>query len=243
MHTRATVADAPEARDTRAAERYLGSLLLIGTVVLGVCAALHPMLPDAIDQQLRVMAATPYWRAIHVGMLAGSALVMAGVWTRVIGDRSGHRAALAIVMLCIIAGLASNALNVAYMAHTGTRSAARFATGDTTAPGAFAAGHAVSLAAAAAGNVLVALGALALGVIEARDPHRPRWVAALAWIAGIGGITGVLAFDPASRGAVAGVALFGGWSVATGILAWRTPGPRSSAGRARAASAAPAGPL
>jgi len=120
---------------------------------------------------------------------------------------------------------------VAFMAGRGPAMATRMASSDSAAVQVFAASHAASLTAAGIGNLLVALGCAALGWIEWRDPTRPRWFAGLAWLAAVGGVLGVLFFDPASRAAVAGVALFIVWSVATGGLVLlssrqRRPWPR-----------------
>jgi uncharacterized membrane protein YhaH (DUF805 family) len=71
------------------------------------------------------------------------------------------------------------------------------------------------------GNLIVALGALALGSAEWQDAARPRWLAALAWVAAAGGLVGVVFFDEASRLTLAAIALLSGWQVATAVRALR----------------------
>jgi hypothetical protein len=203
----------------RVLDRYLAVLLLAGALLLGTAAAFHPTLPPDAAGQMQVMAGTSHWRIIHIAMLAGSGLTIAGIWLRVDIDGSGQRVLLRAALATIAVGIVLNAANVGFMAGPGAAMATPLASRDTARVGAFAADHAASLAAAGWGNLMVALGCAALGWIEWRDPTRPRWTAGLAWLATVGGIVGVLLFDPASREAVAGVALFVVWSAATGAMA------------------------
>ena len=215
----------------------LAVLLLVGTALLGVGAVLHPVLTGRAADDLRLMATTSGWRTIHLVMLAGSGLVIVGIWVRLIdgsalrtlsGD-SSHRAPLpsilaAIAALGVIAlGLAINALNIAYMAGSGTHLAAMYQAGSADVGALFEATHPIGLMAARFGNFIVALGALALGWVEWQDASRPRWLAWLAWIAAAGGFVGVFFFNEASRVALAAVALLSGWEVATAVRALRKP--------------------
>ena len=202
--------------------RLLAIALLLGTALLGVGAALHPMLAGDAAAQLRTISATPYWRSLHLAMLAGSGLVIAGVWVRLVTDR-GSSSPLVAALALITVGVAINALDIAFMAGSGTRMAALFASGQTAVQSVFDATHPIGLMAARFGNFIVALGALALGLIESRDPMRPRWLAWLAWLAAAGGFIGVLFFDEASRFALAAVALLSGWEIATAVRALRAP--------------------
>ena len=206
-------------------DRTLAVALLAGTVLLGVGAAAHPVLVGDAATQLRLIAATPYWRAIHLTMLAGSALIAAGVWVRIVDGPSptgardvGWTAALAALALVAL-GVCINALNIAYMAGAGTHMAALFARGHEEMATVFDATHPIGLMAARFGNFIVGLGALALGWAEWQDAGRPRWLAALAWVAGAGGLVGVAFFDESSPLTVAAVALLSGWMVATGVRA------------------------
>ena len=201
--------------------RLLAIALLLGTALLGAGAVLHPMLAGDAAAQLRTIADTPHWRTLHLVMLAGSGLVMVGVWVRLLTDRSGVPAPIVAALAVIVAGLASNALNIAFMAGSGTHMAALFANGRPDMQNVFEATHPIGLMAARFGNFLVALGAAALGWIEWRDETRPRWLAWLAWIAAVGGLVGVLFFDEASRVALAAVALLSAWEVATAVRAIR----------------------
>ncbi len=215
--------------------RTLAVALLLGMILLGYGAAVHPMLAGAPESQLRTIAETPHWRTMHLLMLAGSGLLVAGVWVRLLTDRvavgagpaapagTSFNAPLVAALALIALGLAINALNIAFMAGAGTHMAAEFAAGRVEVAPLFDATHPIGLVAARFGNFIVALGALALGWVESQDPSRPRWLAWLAWAAAAGGFFGVIFFDEASRIALAAVALLSGWELATALIALRTP--------------------
>ncbi len=203
----------------------LAVTLLAGTALLGAGAALHPVLVGDAGSQLRIIAATPHWRTLHLVMLAGSALVAAGVWVRVVDrlvftvGRDASAAPVLAALALIVVGICLNALNIAYMAGAGWHMAALFVQGRSEMASVFEATHPIGLMAARFGNLVVALGALALGWAEWHDDARPRWVAALAWAAAGGGLFGVIFFDEASPLTLAAVALLSGWQVATAVRA------------------------
>jgi hypothetical protein len=203
-------------------DRYLAILLVAGGFLLCIAAAFHPTLPSDAPGQMQVMAATPHWRMIHLAFLAGSGLTIAGLPLRVDIDASGRLTLLRVTLAIIAVGIALNAVNVAFMAGPGAAMAMQSRGPDPAAAEAFAGRHTSSLLAAEIGNLMVAGGCAMLGWIEWRDPPRPRWMAVLAWFAAVGGVLGVALFDPASRGAVAAVALFVVWSFATGALYLRS---------------------
>ncbi len=120
-------------------------------------------------------------------------------------------AALAIISV----GEAVNALNTAYMANSGLRLARAFAGGDAMAAALYDATHPTGLMYARFGNLLVALGAIVLGAAEWEAESGSYLVAALAWVAALGGLVGVLAFDESSRMILGAVALLSGWQVVT----------------------------
>jgi hypothetical protein len=210
----------------------LASALLLGMILLGYGAAVHPVLAGPAADQLRTIAETTHWRTMHLLMLAGSGLLIAGVWVRLVTDRpaddatSGARALnapLLIALALIALGLAINPLTIGYMAGAGTLMAEQFAAGRAELAAVFDATHPIGLVAARFGNFLVALGAVVLGWAEWQDPTRPRWLAWLAWAAAAGGFVGVLFFNEASRAALAAVALLSGWELATAVRTFRAP--------------------
>jgi hypothetical protein len=201
----------------------LAIALLVGTVLLGIGAAVHPVLVGDAAAQLRLIASTPHWRALHLAMLAGSALIAGGVWVRLVdrpaapGARDAAGAAAIAALALVAVGVCLNALNIAYMAGAGWHMAALFGQGETAMRDVFEATHPIGLMAARFGNLVVALGAIVLGWAEWQDAARPRWLAGLAWVAGAGGLVGVVFFDEASPLTLAAVALLSGWMVATGV--------------------------
>jgi len=215
--------------EQRSATRLLAVALLLGAAVVATGAAMHPMLAGDAATQLRTIAGDPHWRGLHLAMLAGSALVIAGVWTRLLdrppeftvsgGDVAGSSRMLIGALVLVSIGLTVNALNIAFMAGAGWRMAARFQQGDPAIATLFDLTHPIGLVAARFGNAIVALGALVLGVAERRESD--RWLPALAWVAAVGGTIGVVFFDESSRAALAAVALLTGWEVAVAIRALR----------------------
>lgn len=199
--------------------RSLALLLLVGAALLAAGVVAHPMLPMDASAQLGVIERTPHWRTIHLIMIAGSGLLIAGVWTR-LGVAVGEPPVILLAALAVITiGLALNASNIEFMARVGAVDASRFAAGDVGVVHHFAAGHLAAVDRARTGNLLVALGCLALGWVEWRDPARSRWFAVLAWVASIGGLIGVAIFQPGSPGQLTAVASFLAWGIATAVVA------------------------
>jgi hypothetical protein len=196
---------------------FLAVALLAGTALHGVGAILHPVLAGDGATQLRTIADTAHWRTLHLAMLAGSGLIVVGVWVRLVDDRAFVRAPLVAALTVVSVGVAINALNVAYMAGAGWHMATRFAAGDAAMVPLFDATHPIGLMAARFGNLIIALGAIPLGWGEWRDAEPRRLDAALAWMAAIGGLVGATFFAESSRVALAAVALLSGWQLVTAI--------------------------
>src|SRR5581483_7665182 len=132
----------------------LAVLLLAGTAVLGVGAAFHPMLAGDAAAQLQTIASTPYWRVLHLAMLAGSGLVMAGIWVRLLTNGTTP-APLVAALAIVTVGVALNALNIVFMAGSGTHMAALFANGRYDMQSVFEATHPIGLMSARFGNFVV----------------------------------------------------------------------------------------
>lgn len=195
--------------------RPLAILLLIGTVLLGAGAALHPILPHEPAEQLRLIAATWYFRPIHLAMLAGSALIVLGVWTRALmgTPTTPLLPALALVSL----GYCFNAIDIAFMAGAGTHLATVAKSGATEASLLFDSLHRVGLMTARFGNLLVSLGALLLANVERREYPASRWPARLALLAGGIGLFCVVSFNESSLLILAAVTLMAGWQAVTAV--------------------------
>jgi hypothetical protein len=200
--------------------RPLAIALLAGTVLLGVGALFHPMLPADVPGQLRLIASTWYFRPVHLAMLAGSALLIAGVWTRGLIAGSQRDASLVMALALVCLGLSFNAIDIAFMGNAGWDMATRYVAGETEVAPLFDALHRFGLTTARFGNCLVALGALVLGFIERRDEGSPRWLAWLAWLAAAGGLLGIL-MPESSLLILTAVTLLPAWCVGVGVWALR----------------------
>jgi hypothetical protein len=198
--------------------RILAGALLLGTVGLGVAALAHPVLRGDAASHLAHIAESGHWRAVHLGMLACTALVMTGIWVRLVvhlGEPGPLIAALAVITV----GMAIHSLNIAYMTGTGWQLATRFAAGEEEFMAAlYDTTHPIGLMASRYGNFVIAMGAGVLGWVEWRDGTTPVWLAWLAWAAaGVGAVAAAVAFE-GTLWIFAAVALLSLWQVATG---WR----------------------
>jgi hypothetical protein len=205
--------------------RPLAFALLAGTLLLGVGAAFHPMLPADVPGQLKMIAATWYFRPVHLAMLAGSALLIAGVWARGLIPQSRRDASLIMALALICLGLCFNAIDIAFMGNAGWHMASQYQAGDASVAPLFEALHRFGLTTARFGNCLVALGALALGFIERGDPLSPRWLAWLAWIVAAGGLCGAMLVPESSLLTLTAVTLLPLWCV--GVAVWALRGGES----------------
>ena len=203
--------------------RLFAIALLVGTSLMGVGAAMHPILTGDAATQLRTIAETAYFRPLHLAMLTGSGLLILGIWTRAL-DRSASAPAPLVAALGLISlGICFNAIDIAFMAGAGAHMATATLAGGADMSSLFDALHMFGLMTARFGNFLVALGALVLGWVERHDAASPRWMAWLAWIAGGSGLIGVVFFPEASLVILTAVTLLSGWQVATAIRALRAP--------------------
>jgi len=195
--------------------RSLAIALLVGTALLGAGAMLHPILPHDPSAQLRLIAETWYFRPIHLAMLAGTALIIVGIWTRALiaPPSPALLAGLALVSL----GLCFNAIDIAFMANAGTNLAVLAQAGRAEMGTLFDSLHRVGLMTARFGNFLVALGAILLAWVERQDTPSTPWPSRLAWIAGLVGLFCVICFPEASLLILAAVTLLSGWQVATAV--------------------------
>jgi len=199
----------------------LAVALLAGTALHGIGALLHPMLAGDGATQLRTIADMAHWRTLHLAMLAGSGLIVAGVWVRLVDDRAFVRPPLVAALALVSTGVAINALNIAYMSGAGWHMAAQFAAGDASMVPLFDATHPIGLMAARFGNFIIALGALVLGWAEWHDAEPRKLDALLAWITSLGGSVGAVFFHESSRIALAAIALLSAWQVVTALRAIR----------------------
>ncbi len=212
--------------------RTLSVALLAGTVLLAGGAAMHPILSGNGSMELGMIGGMPIWRTMHLCMLAGTGLIVAGMWVRLIGVPASTttNAAVTAALAIITVGIALDAVNTTFMAGPAWRMAHALAAGDTSVTREFELMHPVGLMTARFGNYLIALGALLLGAAEWMTVGRPRWLAVLAWIAGVGGLVGVIFFDESRPEMLGAVSLLCGWQVGAAIVALGSPRPAEQKG-------------
>ncbi|HXE57917.1 MAG TPA: hypothetical protein VNK43_07945 [Gemmatimonadales bacterium] len=197
--------------------RPLAALLVLGTLIVAAAGLVHPRLMGGGARQLATIAASPHWRAVHLGLLAGTGLVIAGIWSQAFRyprDAGGEllRVGLAVVSI----GLAIHALNIVYMTGAGHAMAGFHAAGDGGMATLFDATHPIGLMAARFGNYLIAIGAMLLGWASTRAGVDPPWVGGLAWLAGVGGLVAVALAHESTQYILAPAALLIGWQLAAG---------------------------
>ncbi len=196
--------------------RILAGALIAGTAALGLAAVLHPVLQGDAANHLRIIADAGHWRAVHLGMLACTALVIAGLWARLLVHQ-GPPAPLVAALAVIAIGLAIHSLNIAYMAGAGWQLATRYAAGDAAMAAVYDVTHPIGMMASRYGNFIIALGAMALGWVEWKDRSTPPVLAYLAWAAAAGGLIGVALFHESSPAIFGAVAILSLWQVVTGV--------------------------
>src|SRR5512140_896001 len=65
--------------------RALALALLAGTLLLAGGAAMHPILSGNGSMELGMIGGMPIWRVMHLCMLGGTGLIVAGIWVRFVG--------------------------------------------------------------------------------------------------------------------------------------------------------------
>jgi hypothetical protein len=194
--------------------RILAALLLVGSALLIVCSAAHPILPLTGQGDLARIQATPYWHSIHVGLLYGTGLILAGIWCRWLGAEGTERAGLTVGFVVFSLGQVLNGVNIAYMTGAGTVFAELGRSGAPVA-GLYEATHASAVMAGRLAGFLVALAAGLVAMTTARNPTEPRGLVAIAWIAcGAGLIGNALAppGHPIMLTSIGVMALWQGWT-------------------------------
>lgn len=186
---------------------------------------MHPILHGDGSMELGMIGSMPIWRTMHLCMLAGTGLIVIGIWVRLVGAPAHASTNLAVIaaLTIITVGIALDSLNTTFMAGPAWRMASALTAGDAAVTRQFELMHPVGLMAARFGNYLIALGAILLGAVEWMTVGRPRWLAVLAWIAAAGGLVGVIFFDETTPEMLGAVSLLCGWQVGAAIVALRTP--------------------
>ncbi|MEP6573804.1 MAG: hypothetical protein ABJD11_13960 [Gemmatimonadota bacterium] len=216
-------AEEKAAHAPRGVRVLLALLLLSGTVLFGIGAALHPHLTGSSEAQLAMISGTQHWRGIHLALVSGSVLVMCGGWSYFLRERPFAAPGVVVMALVLFTvGHAINALNTIYMTGAGATIAELNAAGTPGMAALYSATHPFGLVAARAGNFIVAISALLLGWVGTR-PGEPRWLGMLAWISGVAGLVAVLSLREDNPLILLPVALLCLWQVGVVLLVLREP--------------------
>jgi hypothetical protein len=196
--------------------RGLAGLLLLGSILLIACSALHPILPLTAAGDLALIQTTSHWRAIHVGLLYGTGLVIAGIWCRWCVAEDRERAGLTVAFIVLGIGQALNGVNIGYMTGAGTLFAGMAREGaDVTAV--YQATHLSAVMSGRLGGFLVAIAAGLIGLVTRTRVDEPRWLVGLAWLACVAGLIGNLFAPPGHPLMLTSIGLMAVWQTATAL--------------------------
>jgi hypothetical protein len=201
--------------------RILAVLLLIGSLLLLICSALHPILPLTGEGDLAVIAAMPSWRLVHFGLLYGTGMIIVGIWARVLPAEAEHRLGLGAAFVVLSIGEALNGVNIGFMAGAGTEFA-RLASAGADVAQIYQAQHLWAVMAGRLAGFLVSLSAGLVAMITGRIPGEPRWLVALAWLACVAGLGGNFLAPAGHPLMLTSVGVMGVWQAGTAArLVWR----------------------
>jgi hypothetical protein len=197
--------------------------LLVGGALLAVAGARHPLASGDGPAQLTTISATAGWRAIHLALLLGQVLVVAGVIGVALrhAESAGAAAARGGALLFTF-GVGVALIQILFMGGAAAALAAAYARGEpgltaTQAAFMFDMFHPLAQLAGRAGEFAIGLGAATLGWGVVRGRRLPRGL----------GVAGVAAGAACSLWAVvtpedapllmAGVGVVTAWAAACGV--------------------------
>lgn len=196
--------------------RLLAWILLLGSLLLIVCSALHPVLPLNGPDDLTMIGGMERWRWIHLGLLYATGMIIAGIWARWLAEPPEQRPALGVAFLVLVAGQALNGVNIGFMAGAGTEFARLFSTG-TDLSQVYQPLHLGAVMAGKLGGFLVAIAAGLVALATARSPTEPRWMVGLASLACGAGLVGNLLAPPGHPLMLTSVGLMAVWQVGAAV--------------------------
>ena len=196
--------------------RLLAYLLLAGSLLLLVCSALHPILRLTGPDDLAMIGGMARWRPIHLGLLYGTGLIIAGIWCRWLVAPADQKPALFVAFLVLAIGEALNGVNISFMAGAGTEYARLHAAGADLSQ-VYQAQHLAAVMAGRLGGFLVSLAAGFVVAATARSRTEPRWMVGLAALACGAGLAGNF-FAPSGHPLMlASVGLMAVWQVGAAV--------------------------
>ncbi len=203
--------------------RALALLLLVGSVILLVATALHPVLPLTAAGDLAIIAGMPHWRLVHLALLHATGLIIAGVWARWLAAEPAERSGLTVAFVVLGIGQALNGVNIAYMAGAGTGFAALYA-GAADLGAVYQATHSAAVMCGRLAGFLVAIAAGIVALATTPVPSEPRWLVGLAWVGCVAGLLGNFVAAPGHPLMLTSVGVMAAWQAATALRLLRPTG-------------------
>jgi hypothetical protein len=196
--------------------RSLALALLAGSLLLIVCAAVHPILPLTAEGDLQRIAATPHWYWMHLGLLHATGLIIAGIWARWLRAHADERRALGVAFVVFGIGQALNGANIAFMAGAGTRFAELHAAGADVRD-VYQALHGFAVMCGRLAGFLVAIAAGMFAATTGARAREPRALVALAGLACVAGLVGNFLAPPGHPLMLTSVGLMAVWQVVSAV--------------------------
>ena len=203
---------------------FYGLCLVVGALLIGVAGLFHPVLSGDGAAQLRLIAHSVGWRAIHWALLFGLPLTYAGLVGLALrhADTPAANPARAAVLLAGFA-FAVWAINILFMVGAGTELARAYAASEpdftsTRAVFLYDMLHPFGLAAERLTTFALGLALYLYGWTVVNGKTLPRW---LGWAAlGAGGLCMVIGVVVPETSVVIyyGQALVVAWCAVTGVL-------------------------
>jgi len=202
--------------------RLLATLLLVGSLLLIVCSAFHPILPLTGPGDLAMIGSMGSWRLIHLGLLYATGLVIAGIWARWFGAERSERPILGIAFVVLGIGEALNGVNIGFMAGAGTEFA-RLNSQGSDVQQVYQALHLAAIMSGKLAGFLVSLAAGMVALTTRQTPGEPLWLVWLAWLACGAGLAGNLLAPPGHPLMLASIGMMAFWQTATAVRLLRQP--------------------
>jgi hypothetical protein len=196
--------------------RLLSVLLLAGSLLLIVCSALHPILPLTGEGDLAMIAAMGNWRLIHLGLLYGTGLIIAGIWARWTAAEPEERSGLGVAFVVLGIGEALNGVNIGFMAGAGTEFARLFSQGVDVLQ-VYQAAHLAAVMSGKLAGFLVSVAAGIVALTTGKTAGEPRWLVGIAWLACVAGLAGNLLARPGHPLMLTSVGLMSLWQAVTAL--------------------------
>lgn len=196
--------------------RFLALLLLLGTALLLGAGAMHPILPLTGPGDLALIGSMAHWRVVHLALLYGTGLCVAGIWARWLTANALERPSLAAAFMLFAIGMTLNGINIAFMTGAGTHFATLYAQGLPIAE-TYQALHLFAVNTGRLGGFMVSLAAGIIALSTRSGGQDPTLLIAVAGAAAVGGLLGNLLAPAGHPLMLASVGIMGGWQAVTAI--------------------------